>query len=353
VSTSLTQDIETPADQICAIAARLLGGSVDSFEPIGGGRNSRVYRVLGADRKPYALKAYFRHACDNRDRLKTEFEGLRFLWQHGIENIPQPLAADPQAGFALYGYADGDKIAPGETTAADIEQAVAFLCLLKDLANAPESNSLPTAAEACFSGSELLSNLLHRLDRLGARQPGSPGSSMLHEFLNDEFLPAFDTITAWSRSVLPFDDRLSRNRQTLSPSDFGFHNAVRRPSGDWVFLDFEYFGWDDPAKMISDFLLHPAMSLTEDLKRQYIGRLMVHFSEDRSLAARVKYLYPLFGLKWCMILLNEFLPEHFQRREFAAGSEKDLQAVQVKQLTKAWRMLQQVESEYEHFPYLD
>ena len=57
----------------------------------------------------------------------------------------------------------------------------------------------------------------------------------------------------------PVEAELPVEQRTLSPSDFGFHNALRRPDGRVVFLDLEYFGWDDPAKMISDFLLHPAL----------------------------------------------------------------------------------------------
>ena len=38
----------------------------------------------------------------------------------------------------------------------------------------------------------------------------------------------------------------------ISPSDFGFHNALRTNTGP-VFFDFEFSGWDDPAKTIIDF----------------------------------------------------------------------------------------------------
>ena len=45
-----------------------------------------------------------------------------------------------------------------------------------------------------------------------------------------------------------WEQELLEQYRTLSPSDFGFHNALRTPAGTMVFLDFEYFGWDDPAK---------------------------------------------------------------------------------------------------------
>jgi hypothetical protein len=40
------------------------------------------------------------------------------------------------------------------------------------------------------------------------------------------------------RSSAPFDREIPRTERTLSPSDYGFHNALRRPDGTLVFLDF-------------------------------------------------------------------------------------------------------------------
>ena len=332
------------------VAARLLGGSVESIAPMGGGRNSRVYRVVSGEGRPYALKAYFRHESESRDRLRAEFGGLSFLWQQGVRNVPQPLCADAQTGYALYGYVEGRKIVPGRISTSDVDAAVEFLGRLKELCEVAESESLPAASEACFSGNELMANLQKRLDRL-VRLPGNEeGCLALHAFLHHELMPAFDLVTSWSRRHLPWNVELSRRQRTLSPSDFGFHNALRRESGEWVFLDFEYFGWDDPAKTISDFLLHPGMDLPVELKRRFAGSLRSLWDDDRQLAERLRYLHPLFGLKWCLILLNEFLPADRLRRQFAAGPDVDRATVQAEQLAKSRRMLQQVVSNHEHNP---
>ena len=105
--------------------------------------------------------------------------------------------------------------------------------------------------------------------------------------------------------------RLPDSSRTLSPSDFGFHNALKRPDGQIVFLDFEHFGWDDPAKMIADFLLHPHpdMAIGKSLKRRFIRRMLQCFEDQADLLQRVEIVYPLFGLKWCMIILNPFSPQ--------------------------------------------
>ena len=44
--------------------------------------------------------------------------------------------------------------------------------------------------------------------------------------------------------------------QVFSPSDFGFHNALLKDNGKLCFLDFEYFGRDDPVKLMADFIWH-------------------------------------------------------------------------------------------------
>ncbi len=332
------------------VAERLLREAPASLVPLGGGRNGRVWRVT-AGGQSYALKEYFRHAADTRDRLASEYEGLRFLWRNGVRGVPEPLCADREAGCALYALVEGRKIPGPAISAADIEAAVSFLSELKDLAGLAESKALPVAAEACFSADALAANLQARLDRLLAHQEDEGGNPAFRAFMAEEFLPAFRRVLAWSLDRLAGHGELPQAERTLSPSDFGFHNALCRADGQWVFLDFEYFGWDDPAKMAADFLLHPGMELAEERKRQFASGLLRRFADHRTMAERLPYLYPLYGLKWCLILLNEFLPEHLLRRRFAAPPGGDRQALEREQLAKARRMLRRVCSEYECFPY--
>ena len=171
----------------------------------------------------------------------------------------------------------------------------------------------------------------------------------LKQFLEGDFCPMLERLAAKA----PVEAELPGEQRTLSPSDFGFHNALRRPEGRLVFLDFEYFGWDDPAKMISDFLLHPALELPERLKQRFAAGMYRRFSANKSLAKRVETVYPLFGLKWCLIMLNEFVPEDMQRRGFASGGSLDRASTQARQLEKARRMLARIEREHEDFPYRD
>ena len=347
------------------IYAHLLGGAelsaltallrkpVQSMTRIGKGGNSKVYRVTCDDGTHHAAKFYFQSTMDGLDRLEIEFSSLQFLWNNGERCVPQPLAVDRGSQIALYQYVDGTEIDSRAVSNFDIEQLVNFSMRLKQLAMLKAADQLPRAAEACFSFHALHENILGRLGRLKTVQGEDASYTALQRFLSQEFSPALGIVVERARRKIgatAWTTELPRHAWTLSPSDFGFHNALRRADGSIVFLDFEYFGKDDPAKMIADFVLHPAMELNESNKRFYVERMLQCFSADRDLPDRLTLSYPLFGLKWCMILLNEFVPKYLDRREFAITADTNREHVRERQLLKSQRMLDKIMNELEGFP---
>lgn len=345
---TLTDLADVQQQAIQQLAAAQIGPSF-SARYIGGGRNSRVYHLVSDDGQACAAKVYFRQAGDPRDRLGTEFAALSFLWRNDVRNIPRPLACCAEDGVALYEFIEGEKIPAEALTIVEIDAAVNFVARLQKLTTHPEASTLNPASEAYFSIARTYQNIQSRLARFTDPQQEQDLEPALREFLDGDFLPSLEKITRWSRSQADWDQELAPILRTLSPSDFGFHNAIRRD--DIVFLDFEYFGWDDPAKLISDFILHPAMSLNNDLARRFASAVVQQFDAD--LKQRIRSVYPLFGLKWCLICLNEFLPDHRARRQFAGASTQDWSSVRAQQLAKAQRMLARINEDYEHFPYFD
>ena len=325
-----------------SLTSDLLGKTVKSVERVRSGRNSRVFRLKADDSTQYVCKLYF-----GIDRLRTEFSALTFLWDNGERAVPRPLSVDEDVPCAIYEHIEGSPVADS-TRQSDIDQAVAFLMRLRSYADRDGSDLLPPAAEACFSIATIIANIRTRLSRLIEVQAKH---ELLRSFLQNEFAPALIKIeSSLNAGGLALDTELERQERTLSPSDFGFHNAIRRPDGDIAFVDFEYFGWDDPAKMISDFLLHPAMELSDVLKGRFFEGTVAGFQEFGPVARRVEIVYPLFALKWCMILLNEFLPEQIERREFATEQLQNRGENQSRQLQKARQMLSKVNNEF-RFPY--
>ena len=273
-----------------------------------GGANNQVYRVEAGDACAL-LKVYFRHPDDPRDRLEAEYGFCTFAWDHGLRCLPQPLAADPAAGLALYEFVCGTRLEPGEVGAEEVGQALAFYQALNTHKRSPEAAALPPGSEACFTLEAHLDCVARRVQRL-ADVPAE-----VAHFVRDELAPAWQAVAA---SLHDADLPLPEADRCLSPSDFGFHNALREADGCLRFLDFEYAGWDDPAKLVCDFFCQPAVPVPPKFHAEFAAAVAAGLSDPDLHRRRFAALLPVYRIKWCCILLNDFLPEGSARRQFAA-----------------------------------
>ena len=232
-----------------------------------------------------------------------------------------------------------------------IQQALDFLEQLHGLRNLPEFQNFQNASAAFLSGAGLEEQLKNRFQSLMLFAPQYPE---MHAYLQYEVLPVIDKITSWARSTwraMPgYYDALPRSQQTLSPSDFGFHNAIESGNGKLVFIDFEYFGWDDPVKLIVDFSFHPGMELDSTLKRKWIDGAVKIYGEE--ILERLQLAWPMIGLCWCMILLNEYRTDVWLRR-CVANSEKShhREAILAAQLKRSRDLLEMISDRYEQLPF--
>jgi len=323
----------------------LIGDKISTNQVLSEGRNSKIF-VVEANKK-FIAKIYYQNPFDKRDRRKNEYVSTQFLWERGIRNIPKPVATDPDHNISIYEHIDGESIK--DVTAEDITDAAQFLIKLDSLKlKAP--SELVVASEACFSIEKIFDSVDKRLKRLNSAADSKTDqiSQKLTDYL-EAFNMEYANVLEWVKKIskqksISMNGAIPDEEKTLSPSDFGFHNALRT-ADSIVYFDFEYFGWDDPAKTISDFILHPAMKLSTQHRKEFVNRMKEHFGIK--IFDRFLTVYPIFGLKWCMILLNEFVPEDFLRRRFSRKGYIDIYALQKKQLHKAEKMLAKVK-EYIH-----
>lgn len=327
--------------QLKTTVERLLDSPVKTMSPVPGGRNSRLFKVTGVDGTCFALKEYLRQTEDLRDRMHAEFNGLSFLWNNGVRAVPCPVASDYTFNLALYGWIDGEPVNnPDET---DIEAVLIFIKHLRQLTARPDAITLPEASEACFSADKLVKQVNSRLKALTETGENFDG---LRVFLKRDLAPRVKRLTGilvreYERIGIPLSEFISPEVRILSPSDFGFHNTLKTKTGRIVFVDFEYFGWDDPVKLVADFLLHPGMELSAGLKVRFAREAAIIFHRDKHFTTRLTLQYPLYLLRWCLILLNEFLPHSWRRRAFAGDTDRGVALK--RQLKKARCLLQRVE----------
>ncbi len=327
-------------DSLSETAEALSGRRVDSLVPAAAGGNNRIYHVR-CGQQDFALKCYPPRDQDPRERASTEFKALRFLERYCPGRAPRAYAVNAEGGYLLLEWIEGSRVA--EVGPIEVDASVAFLSALFDASAQPEASDMPPASEACLSGEEIARQLLDREAKLRAV---AGDEAALMEFLDHEFAPARERLVEQARAGyaeagLDFTTVLVPASRSLVPSDFGFHNAIRRPDGVLIFVDHEYFGWDDPVKVTADFILHPATPLADDMAGRFWRGVSSHRKNDESFLARLQLLYPLFGARWCLILLNEFLPERWVGRVFA-GARREWASVKVEQLRRSRGLLNEV-----------
>lgn len=314
------------------VVGTLVKGPAQVEHLVTGGRNSRIYHVR-CPQGEFALKQYPSRADDPRDRLATEVGALDLMKRHKIDIVPRVIGVDADRGFALLSWINGTEVV--DIAGSDIDAAVAFLTAVHGMRNSPWAKAQPLASEACLSGTEIERQIVARRDRL-RKISGEPD---LAAFLDGPFAAALEQALTAEKSGgqaagLDFEAELSQEWRALVPSDFGFHNSLRRPDGSLAFVDFEYFGWDDPAKMTADLMLHPGRVLGASQRRKLRRLTERLYGEDWLFGLRLTAYFHLFGLRWVLILLNEFIPERWQRRVLAGASE-DWAAAKAAQLAGA------------------
>ena len=95
-------------------------------------------------------------------------------------------------------------------------------------------------------------------------------------------------------------------------------------------------------KMVADTILHPGSDLPEPMGRYFLERMSLVLTKiDHGFPARFQMLFPLYSLTWILILLNEFLPERWERRNLG-GRNSDREAVCARQLSRARHRLERL-----------
>ena len=203
------------------------------------------------------------------------------------------------------------------------------------------------ASETCLSGEDLKGQIFTRLSEL----QDLSDEIELDSFLKVSFVPMLERIMENYFEKWPASSKkqeLCHSKMILSPSDFGLHNALEKDNGKIIFLDFDYFGKDDPVKLAADYYFHPGMKISKTNKNYWLSELTKIFGkEDRDFEGRLNYALPMYGLRWILIILNEFLPDVQKRRKHAGlFGDFDLTTVKQTQLKKAQQLNDYLENNY-------
>ena len=290
--------------------------TVSGIKRIRHGRNSQVFLIEEGNNK-WVVKKYHQHAKDLRTRLENETFFLSYLKDIGVARVAEPIAVDIENNLGLFSYLPG--VVPKSINDDIVHQASEFIRTINEFRNQEAAKFLPKASETSFSVISHLNLVKHRVNRLNQIVPNEPIQKEVLAFVRTNLVRSLDKITSditneYSDSklkqVLPHESRI------ISPSDFGFQNMLVE-NNTVHFLDFEYAGWDDPAKLICDFGCHPEIPVKNRYLQSFKDSFYSWFDEAEDSIRRSEILMNLYRLRWCCIILNEFTAVGQDRRVYA------------------------------------
>ncbi len=326
-------------------------GNPVSCQTCNEGGNSSVWKIELENSSPVTVK-YYINDLSHADRRVTEMHANQIMRKYGIENIPNVLHSNKYLEISVFEHINASTVQCMNESKVDFVSN--FIEKLKDVGGEYEVD-FPLASAACLCGDDIVKQINSRLSNL---QQACENNAELSKFINNALLPTADKIIEWSKLNWPskqhFNLPIEKTYQILTPSDIGAHNMMEDSDGSIFFIDFEYFGFDDPVKTASDFLLHPKNKIDTKLGKIWVGRMKDLFSDtDADFMQRLAVSWPLYGVCWCLIMLNEFRNTDWQRRKLSKElSEEEHSKVKSEQLNKSAVLLQFIECNYKQFPYL-
>ena len=282
-----------------------------TFQPMVGRGNSRV-GVWEAGKKHF-IKMYPPDPL--WDRQDVEHRMLVYYASYGIHVIPEVIYINHTLNYTVFRFIEGASTYPADQPV--LHQLQQFLERIFAL---PDDGFITEAKEAFFHTDKLKAHIDERLAMM-RRIPDPVLQDHLKTKIDIAFAQAgYDRLTDCTCGT-----------PIVSPSDFGLHNSILSPDGRIYFIDFEYGGRDSKFKLLGDIYWHPGANLSFAQRTALIAPFLTNAAE-REIFEKVRVL---MGLKWALLLLNEFIPANLAKRLSASGQAMNEMEIKAQQLAKS------------------
>ena len=287
--------------------AEELLGPCANIQKLQGGINNRVYRVSKGAHN-FIIKGYPELKAGQRDRMLAEQAFLKYAGIVAPKYVPKLISADCQRRCVVLEYIDGKPYKnAGQLSKFELQEAANFLVLLNKDLELARSHIKLCAADGYLSIREHVLHVQERVDSLQISilpEKFRERARLILGALKESWFKVREAAeSAIEKSKIP--DQISEHHCRVSPSDFGFHNAIKMQSP--VFIDFEFAGWDDPQKTIADIFLQPRVPPDADFLSCFEPIYGPMACDDKQLY-RFSLLFSILKIKWLTIILSMMNP---------------------------------------------
>lgn len=311
--------------------------------------NNKVF-IVNSGSSVFFVKQFFESYEDKRNRFQAEISFIEYAHLCAPGKVPEMYAIDMENKFIIFENVVGDKLTVENINEDLILDAASFFSAL----NRPElkltsGKKLLDASEACFSIRDHINLINQRIINLEKVDDNLNTASAFHTItglIRKQFEEIKKQIIFHANlNGIDINLEIERENQVISPSDFGFHNCIMKGNNDLIFIDFEYAGWDDPAKVTGDFFSQLQVPVPENYFSLFVEKAFENLNNKAEVITRAKLLLPLYKIKWTCIAMNVFIPVNLERRLFS-NPNIDVEVLKADQIQKAKTILNNIENSY-------
>lgn len=292
---------------------------VVKFQRIKVGGNNKLFKLITRNNKNYLLKIYGK---DKINRLDREFRAIKLLRDKGFDNVPIPHLSNNELDYGLYSYEEGITKISKQLTRNDLRLMAEFMADIHNIRSQSDIDEFPPANLACFSLMDYVNNIEFRIEKFvsyaeSTSAPQSVKELYLKESMVLEIYKLLNfLIGKVDKNIL--NKKLKKKAIRLSPVDFGSHNIIFKKGGKAIFVDFEYFGRDDPDRAVADFLMHDkSKDIKKEFKKYFEDIYLKRAETGQKRIKRLELVKKIVAIEWLAIYLYSMTPEKIEFRKFS------------------------------------
>ena len=296
---------------------RGIGEKAKKVDALKGGINSKVFKVEADSGLIYVYKKYkLPTNINQRNRCEAETNFLMYCKNIKVSNVPRLINFNVKQNWSILSWIEGDTVS--KINRDEITQTADFFSKINSMSLTRRCEVMGDAAESCKTADQFLLTIEERLKRIYMSMYKRETSIEALEWIKDVIIPSF---------TFHKDELLKKSLQehwggeyssskVVSPSDIGPHNMIRDKQ-TINFIDFEYSGIDNLAKLTADLLLCPKSQVENIQEKEYINIMKKRLSKtiDSTWVERLKDIRNLIVIKWCLIQLNGIHEENLSSEQ--------------------------------------
>ena len=301
--------------QFINICSKILGPNY-TFEKLTGGINNPTF-LISNDKNKFVLKKINTEATLNFDKYLAERQFFIFLNKLSVINAPKLIDFYDAERILILEYIKPDENSDLEKIdLLKVNEALKFISQINSNNDICNDLVQHRAADSFLALSGHIENINLRLlnfeiDHLPLEH--QKNAKELFSLLKNKWNILKDKTYEFLKEN-PSQNTIDESFLILSPSDFGFHNVITS-RGISFFIDFEFSGWDDPAKLYCDIILQPQIPVPEKFY-SLIKKEIINEAYSKKYENRIAILYDILSFKWHIIKYSFLNPRKYLNNQF-------------------------------------